>query len=151
MRIRLANTIKEARKLLHAILKQGEAVTCPCCNQTAKIYPRKILGTMVMQLQQMMQDGPTLPRDLCYLSSGGVYAQLRWWGLATQDPDGLWICTTKGRQFLRDKIRVPEIAFVYNQQFLKFGGETVGVRDCLGKLFDYDETMLVKPVQEAFP
>lgn len=135
------DTLSDARASLENSKESGDSVKCPCCEQTVKVYPRKILGTMVMQLRDIISNGRRDAKDLPFLSSGGVYAQMRYWGLIEQNDDATWSATQKGVDFLHDRISVPSTAFVFNQTLLGFSDDTVGVRDCMGKKFDYDEMM----------
>ena len=134
-------TLAEAIAVVERNKDSGVFSHCPCCKQGVKVYERTILGTMVMQLKFMLERAPVEPKSLPFLSSGGIYAQLRYWNLARQDVNGNWFGTRRGRLFLEDKIRVPQIAYVYNQTFLGYNDKTVGVRDCMKKRFDYDEVM----------
>jgi hypothetical protein len=134
-------TLREARDNVHKRKMAGEEFNCPCCHQKVFLYPRRITGTMVRQLAQLVfMDGPIKSRELVN-SHGGDHAKMLLWGLVSQDEDGLWSATHKGYEFLYDRIKVPEIAYVYNGKLVRYSEKICGVRDRTGKKFDYNELM----------
>jgi len=136
----LSTTIKDARKWVRALLKSGEFDHCPCCAQGIKLYPNTIVSSMVAQLRQLDREGPTLSRNLVYISSGGRYALMVHWDLIAQLEDRRWIITPLGRDFLHRRVTVPKKAYVYNQVCRRMSKERVWVFDCMER-FDYNELM----------
>jgi hypothetical protein len=132
-------TFQEAKDIVKKLLSSGEMGHCPCCKQVVKLYPRRITGRMVNDLFAMIDSGPVHSRDLH--AAGGDHAKLRYWQLATQDEDGLWSATPRGRDFAFDRERVPEVAYVYNGVVREYSDEMASVRDRIGKHFDYEELM----------
>jgi len=54
---------------------------------------------------------------------------------------GKWRATKKGQDFLEGRIAVPRFVYIYNQATLRFDGQPVTFRECLGKRFDFGELM----------
>lgn len=134
-------SLREARAWVRKLLASGLFGHCPCCGQAVKTYERRVLGTMVAQLRQLDVNGVTEPSAFVYLSSGGMYAQLRYWELAKQDDEGAWFITEKGQRFLHDQERIPKYAYVFNRACKGLSKETVSVRDCVGRRFEYEKIM----------
>ena len=134
-------TLEEARNQTEARKMAGEEFPCPCCDQKVYLYPRKITGTMVSQLAQLLSaKGPMRSRDLVN-SHGGDHAKMQLWGLVEQNAEGLWTATDKGYLFFTDRLAVPEIAYVYNGLLVKYSEKECGVRDRIGKKFNSEELM----------
>jgi len=79
----------------------------------------------------------------------GDFTKLRYWDLIetrandnskTKD-SGFWRITEKGRDYVEDRIQVPKICMVFNRRARGFSTDLVGIRDALGKDFDYPELM----------
>jgi hypothetical protein len=136
-------SLREAIAEVDANKAAGIFSHCPCCDQGVKVYGRKITGVMVAQLFQMGGEGPVHPKNIKHQSLGRDWGKLCYWNLAQHNEDGNWRCTERGYFFLHDKIKVPKHAYVFNQDVLGHGDELVGVRDCMGARFDYDELMAV--------
>jgi hypothetical protein len=146
----------------------GNGTDCPCCDQFAKVYPRRINSIMArwaIALYKAMHD----PREGSLLDGGpgwvhvdklanytsgtairtGDYGKLRWWDLVeampNDDPDkrnsGFWRLTPKGVAFVLGKITVTKTANVYADTLLGMEGEQVSIESCLGKKFSYREIM----------
>lgn len=145
--------LSEARAYLRATKRAGLDVKCPCCGQTVKVYSRKITGTMIRHLSQMVHsDWPLRPNDIKG-ALGGDYSKLKYWGLVeqlevTDDKAGTkscWAATDAGRLFLCNDLRVPEIAYVFNRRVLRMSRKKVSVMDRLDKKFDYADLMSHTP------
>ena len=134
-------SLQEAIEATQRHKDEGDFVHCPCCDQGVKVYPRKITGTMLRQLAQMSFSNMPLAPAKIKGSHGGDHAKLAYWGLAKQQADFTWTNTTSGSEFLYDRLRVPEIAYVYNGEVIRFSENNVGVRDRIGTKFSYDELM----------
>lgn len=142
MRDLFSTTLEEARDKVQWAKDAGDFIHCPCCDQGVKVYPRKITGTMIRQLHQFVfSPTPVEPRKVARIADGRDYAKLQYWGLVKQLESGNWIATESGEAFLYDRLRVPEIAYVYNSELIRFSDNKVGVRERIGTKFDYDELM----------
>ena len=86
---------------------------------------------------------PTIAGDGC---EGG---KLRYWGLAVEESEeredggrsGWWMLTPLGVGFVKNLVRVPSHARVYDGRLLGLVGENVNIVDCLGEKFSYVELM----------
>lgn len=87
---------------------------------------------------------------------GGDWAKAVYWGLIEAKPgrredssprNGFWKLTNTGRSFVRGEIEIQEKVAIYNGESLWFEGKRIGVREALGRKFDYAELMGVARVQ----
>lgn len=128
--------------------------TCPCCDQTVKLYKRTINSTTAYDLihfEKRVADGEYMHIKHINTSAagGGDFAKLRLWGLIEEKfnestgkrSSGYWRITQKGRDFVNAKVMVRKYALIYNGKFLGFDGGMVTIKDSLGKHFDYAELM----------
>lgn len=140
-RIEPTRTIAEGRQWLRDRL--GGGATCPCCDQYAKEYKRKITRTMVKALgmlyaaeaQHRFVHSPTaLKADV---NAAREVGKLAYWGLVEEETTqhrvdggraGYWKVTQKGVDFLRGAERVPRYAHVYNGRVLGHSGPQMHVR-----------------------
>lgn len=154
----LDTTVRDARTYLNAQLDQGKAAKCPCCTQTVKVYPRRIYSTMSRGLIELYKMDH-IKEDYYHISEiesmrksgGGDFAKLVYWGLVEEMPkdaaqtkqrtSGYWKITMMGKKFALDQLKVAEIVDVYNGKPLRMRGSPVGIKDTLGKDFDYEELM----------
>jgi hypothetical protein len=139
-----------------------DGVTCPCCDQLAKVYRRPLNYGMAHCLFLMYDYFNQPGHERCwlhlpsYLNGRGVVARggdptkTRYWGLIVGSGDvreddsprvGHWRITEKGVAFVEQRITVPSHALVYNDQCLGFSEEQVLISKCLGKRFDYAKLM----------
>ena len=158
-------SLLDARDWLNGQKDRG--ATCPCCDQFAKIYRRKINSGMAAAIlviwrrtQQIMpRDGWLhIPDD--FKGAGGLvgilqnreYPKLRYWGLlqAFEGPhddvdtpySGKWRITLKGREFCLGQRRVPKYVNIYNSEPVERQEDaTVDIREALGDRFSYDDLM----------
>ena len=149
-----------AKADLHARLRAGEMLTCPVCDQTCKIYKRKLNSgmaraliaahlahgerafTMESVLRHMIAEHPDIRH------SGGDPAKLRFWGLLESrgDGGGEYQITPRGTEFVLRQARVAKHVYVYNNELLKLSNETTDIIDALGEHFDYYELMQPAPL-----
>jgi len=149
------DTLTQARADLRSRLDDG--VTCPCCDQYAKIYRRPLNANMSMFLCSLVK----ISRDRV---AGGYppwvswrridhtsrdYSYARHWGLMVERPpdstrarsSGFWKPTDKGIQFVMNQIRVPKRVHLYNNEVIGWDEETTCIVEAMGKNFDYAELM----------
>lgn len=138
----------------------GNVLTCPCCDQTVKIYERKLNAPMARILliifRYFERNGvATWLHVDDYLKNFSIncryYSLLERWELieamqGVRDDGsrrtGFWAITERGRQFCRNEIEVPSFFLMYNQQNFGFSNEQVSINDCLGiGGFHYAEVM----------
>lgn len=143
-------SLGEARDWLRERIDNGQR--CPCCQQFAKVYRRKIHTAMARSLIVIYRS--TQPWEWCHLPTvlginGGDTAKATYWGLLEEEAiirsdggrAGWWRLTIKGRQYVEDRVRVPKYARIYDGRCLSLVGDPVGVRDALGDGFDLADLM----------
>lgn len=139
--------LRDVRATLLQGFLEGEQVPCSCCGQAVKLYPRKITSIMVRALDYFAREGPVPPAHIpAAIKPSGDYAKLRYWGLAEEDKDG-WSATDLGRDFLANRARVPERAYVYRNTCYATSTETISVRDVKG--FELADLMDPDHVKQA--
>lgn len=149
-------SLAEAKGELREQLMAGEAVSCPCCEQMAKIYKRQIHSAMAVALILLSRQGddwvhfPTLLRDA--KQRAGDEAKLAYWELIEpmsgerddgSTRTGWWRITPLGRDFVNKRVRVAKYARVYDGRLLSLDDSDgwVGIAEALGDKFDYDQLM----------
>ncbi|MGE0527391.1 MAG: hypothetical protein AB7G93_00825 [Bdellovibrionales bacterium] len=154
-------TLKEAKDWLRARLGKGER--CPCCNQLAKMYERKLYSSMAAAIiyfyksfdhSKFHHKSELLKNQaLATTLGGGDFAKLALWGLIEEKPkdtsedkrtSGYWKISQKGIDFVLGKQRLPSHVRIYDGKVFGFTGDKVLVTDCLGKKFSYVELMGLK-------
>lgn len=80
----------------------------------------------------------------------GDYHKLRHFGLLEHalekradgsNRNGYWRITQNGVLFVEDALKVATFAIFYNQELLALDGANIGIREALGKKFNYEELM----------
>lgn len=147
-------TLGEAKDWLRDRLDEG--ARCPCCDQFAKVYKRRIHATMARELIIMYRASEAgeyvyLPALLDTSKHGGDTIKMVFWGLIEEDTEtvpkngakraGWWRLTDRGRRFVLGFEPVPKYARVYDGRCLGFEGEHVTITDALGAKFDYQLLM----------
>lgn len=166
-------TLAEAQKWLMAHAEQG--ALCPVCTQHVQLYHREIYASMArvliilhrhfeketewLHVPSYLQD---LSRQLGAAIRGGDWVKLKHWKLIEPKPKaerkdgskraGFWRVTEQGHAFAKNELKVPRYAMIYNERFLGYvpNSPQVGVLDCLGKEFDYNDLMTGKYVETFF-
>jgi hypothetical protein len=150
-------TLSETVSLGHAKAwlrsRVEDGARCPCCGQLAKVYRRRIHGTIARALIDLYHLGteeddywvhvPTRISPACEVGKA------RYWDLveeATVSRDdggraGWWRLTDKGVMFVRGLCFVPVHARIYDGRCLGFSGEMVSIADCLSDKFSYADLM----------
>lgn len=164
----LKTTLAEAKNWLRARILDGEK--CPCCNQYAKVYERKLNSGMALALIHIHivterlkpQDGwLRIPKDLegvgntvSTVLGNREYPKLRYWGLLEpqDDESGCWRITPEGVRFVLGAASVPRTVLLYDGRVLKsvpgqpaHNPPLTDIRTALSDKFDYDELMGKKP------
>jgi hypothetical protein len=151
----LFSTIADARETFRNGLSGG--VTCPCCDRHAQIYKRKLNSAMAISLiwlvkycrtgEQWAHFPSLAPAALVRTNQ---LSTLKLWGLIERKPrgendkgkhSGYWKPTESGRAFADETLEVPSFMMVYNDQIQSASPVNVGIRECLGTHFDYDDLM----------
>ena len=131
-------SVLDARQDMAVIVKSGEYRTCPCCEQTVKIYPRSINSHMIRTLVQLYEQGE---RKLPQHDS----SQPHFWGLIklaeSEGPPAKWVVTEKGIDWLRGRITIPRYALIYNGEVYGWSREQWSVSEAAKKDFDLQEIL----------
>jgi len=151
----------EARRWLARRIRIG--THCPLCNGFAKIYRRKITGSMAASLIVLYFEHrrrrswkswihfetvtASLSRKAALRVRSRMLSVLRFWKLVEcktkgEGLRGYFRITPAGRRFVEEKLRVRRSAYIYNNYGLGLDGGKVGITDVMGEKFDYEELML---------
>jgi hypothetical protein len=147
-------TLKQAKQWLRARFEDG--THCPCCNQTVKLYPRKLNSNMAVFLVSLVRLWKKEQRPYKYKECrfhGRDYSYLSLWDLArTAKSDdsrkrmsGMWEPTQKGIDFVEQKIEVPSHAYCYNGAVVRMAKSNTNIIESLGDDFNYAELMQAVP------
>lgn len=159
----LPNTasLGEARALLRRGLA-AKGVECPCCQQLAKVYKRKLSSSMAYALVLIYRHFrvdrgtefvhvPQLLNGHGVVARGGDWSKLGFWGMIEEHPDsrrddgckhtGEWRLTDYGRRFAAAVDTAPKHLYFYNGQLILKSEERTFIREALGNRFHYDELM----------
>jgi hypothetical protein len=138
-------TLEEAKDTLRAQLMAGEAVRCPCCTQTAKIYKRSMTSVTVRTLWLVSRstDWQNLGTLLQHrYPSGGQATLSHYWELMEKGEErGVWRITQKGLDWVNGAIQVPKYAVIYSERLLRWEGDLVRPQDVADDWFDYADLM----------
>lgn len=144
-------TVLQARAWLRDRLVEG--APCPVCSQRAQVYLRRIYSSTARVLIRMHREAG---QDYVFVPGfnlpGGDYGKAKFWGLIERrnheradgsKRNGWWRLTPRGTAFVRDQLRVPRTALIYDDRILRFEdpADTVSIQDCLGVEFNYRELM----------
>jgi hypothetical protein len=152
-------TLEEARDLVRDNLREG--LVCPCCEQFAKVYKRKLNGAMAASLvliarhfkhstewlhvENYLKELPGIPASL-----RGDFAKLRYWGLIERmegeredgsNRVGYYRITPLGKDFVEGRVKVPGHVYLFNSECIGHSDETLHIGEALGTAFDYAELM----------
>jgi hypothetical protein len=152
------STLKEAKDWLRARLDKGER--CPCCQQLAKMYERKLYSSLAAALiyfyrnfdhSKFHHKSELLKnKNLATTFGGGDFAKLSLWGLIEEKPkgatedkrtSGYWKITQKGVDFVLRKSQLPSHVRIYDGRIFGFKGSHVSIVDCLKEKYSYEELM----------
>jgi hypothetical protein len=138
---------------------KDKGCVCPCCNQIAKIYKRKLIVNYVLGMFYLHKLHKKYPnRDYFHISELGVsnnyfsaFAQLKCWDLISEmekpkdvkskRTSGSWALTEKGNLFIEGKINVESHVYMYNASFLGYSDKKISITDAIGNKFNYEEMM----------
>ena len=155
----------EAQAYVNSHLHAGKGISCPCCEQYAKVYKRTVNSAMARLLiwlhrkrQQEyrwynIHEFPLIQGR----RGGGDFAKLAYWGLVksydqevengTQSSSpyslgsGRWKIEPDGSDFVANTALIRKYANVYNGKLLGLSGDMIGISTCLGTHFSLEELM----------
>ena len=131
---------------------------CDCCGLYVKMYSRPLLASMCLVLIEIYKSGK---REFIHVEDflkergkshwRGDFHKLRFWNLLEKKIEdredgsprnGFYKLTGRGILFVEEKLKVKEKVLIFDNKFEGFDGEEIGIREALGKKFDYDELII---------
>jgi hypothetical protein len=127
--------------------------TCPCCDQHAEVYKRRIYKRMAKAMLWLVEEfertGDFVKLKDGPLFRGGDNAKLVYWALAQTKPrrsvethkrnSGEWMPTGLGIQFVKGHTSIPEYVYIYNGRVVGYSESLVSITDCLEGDFNYED------------
>jgi hypothetical protein len=145
-------TLGEAKTWLRGNVEEG--TRCPCCNQMAKVYRRRVNSQQVRALlllyrKRSTQFAHVTTVDKSLEGNGGDLSKLRYWGLTEEMPEtrpdggraGYWRVTELGEKWILERATVARYARIYDGKLLSLDGPQTNVRQALGTKFDLSALM----------
>lgn len=149
--------VADAREEVLRAVEDGDTVSCPCCQQGAAPWPRTMYVSVVKALIRLYRLSKGRPgiyfhvqNDL-HSNAGGDFSKLtlghgltRVKNVRTADENamGMYCLTAKGKLFIERKVSLPKYLVFYNGEIVgRPALPKVGVEDCLGKEFSYQELL----------
>lgn len=147
----MSQTVEEAQAYINENREEG--VECPCCGHKSKVWEKPLIGTAVADLIRLVRfwEKNGVPAHISeFTTQRSNFYTLSYWGLIMKGEvevdnkkrsSGYWVPTIKGGDFVEGKITIPSIAATYNNKLVEFRGRQIGVKEALGKKFNYEELM----------
>ena len=154
-------TLEQATKWLKANVKSG--AVCPCCDQLARRYQRKLSSSMAAALIlirrafRKQSDWLHVPEYLTEVAAqgaivrGGDWAKLTHWQLLEAKQDevrkdgsrriGFYKITDRGVDFVERRVQVAKYAFIYASHLIGLSDTTTTIDEALRERFNYGELM----------
>lgn len=154
---------------LEQIKKTGEGEDCPTCGRYAKVYRRRLHSNVARQLILLhrlqfaawkldtsagaVNSLPPRWVHTTAIREGSGYSDFtlaKHWGLIEAKPNldddtkkesGYWMLTDLGVRFVTDQVKIPKYIFLFDDRAQGSSDELAGIRDALGKNFNYSEIM----------
>jgi hypothetical protein len=146
--------LRELREEIAAHLEPGApGMRCRVCRRRVFKYRRKLNSGMARSIiaafvyDRDRAHGKYFHFRMAGLQQNQEYAKLEYWGLLERkfkgvtEVRGWWRVTERGREFVREKIRVPRWAYCYNDHCYGLSEEETSIRQALGDKFDLDELL----------
>jgi len=149
------DTLERAKNDIRQGWETPSGAICPCCAQLVKLYQRQIYYAPAKALIELYHLNRVEPgfhhlRELNPDIGGSDFSKLKHWGLIEKEPinddpkkrtSGMWKITPLGELFVEDRAKVHKYAHIFNDNLEMMSGPAVGIREVLGKDFDYSELM----------
>jgi hypothetical protein len=154
-------TLADASAWVKANMKRG--AICPCCDQLARRYQRKLSSSMAAALILIRQafrsqtDWLHVPEYLTQVAErgaivrGGDWAKLIHWRLLEAKQDevrkdgsrrvGFYRITQHGVDFVERRVTVPKYAYIYAQHLIGLSDKTTTIDEALRDRFNYSQLM----------
>ncbi len=160
-------SVLKAQEMMQSRVR-GAGVVCPCCKQVVRMLEKDLSPLMAYVLILMyrhFEDTPDWLHVSKYLENmaavgnevhGGEWSKLKYWKLIEEHPPvkksvlsnkpvvdmaGHYRITERGQKFVRCEIKVPSKILLYAGHFMGFGPKEVTIKDCLGKVYRYEDLM----------
>ena len=150
----MIDTLEIAKNDLRQGWKTTSGAICACCQQTVKLYNRKLCSTAAVGLIRLVRlyNGDLQYHHVTELGqagSGGEFARLEHWGLihpminneSSKRCSGLWMPSLDGILFAYNKINVSSHLLIYNGKSYGLSEDKISIKQALGNKFDYQELM----------
>ncbi len=137
----------------YVVKRRPDGIVCPCCDQYAKNYVRKLNSAMahgLILLYRYFRE-PTAEKFIHverylakYTRATDVY-KLRFWELIESNGSvGMWRITEKGKKFVLGQIKVTKKIELYNDQLIGTSDELISFVEALGEHFNFYKLMADK-------
>lgn len=152
-------TLAEARTWVMENV-DGPGAVCPCCGQLARMYRRRLSGSIsaaaCLIYREMFEHpenawvhAPTLFRHTkTAVKGGGDYAKGVYWGILEEREDqpgqslGWYRLTEVGTQYVLQQLALPEYLLVYQGKVQGAEGRHITVLESLANEYDYEQLLL---------
>lgn len=129
---------------------------CDCCGSYVKRYTRSFNCNMALTLvllrkfnihgfikieDFLIANGRRRCGDFSYLVHYGLLEKMQGERKDGSKKNGYYKITGRGLMFADGNLKVPSKFMIFNNSFQGFKGENIGVKEALGKKFDYSELM----------
>ena len=154
-------SLEDAKEWVKTNVTKG--AICPCCDQLARRYQRKLTSSMAAALIlirrafRTQSDWLHVPDYLSEVATesaivrGGDWAKLTHWQLIEAKSDesrkdgsrrvGLYKITPRGVDFVERRVTVPKYAYIYAQHLIGLSEKMTTIDDALRDRFNYGELM----------
>ena len=154
-------SLLEARAKFEMAIKE-DGMACPCCDRWGKVYGYRVNSTMVRALFWLFIAGKSdwiniqdkAPRFILRSKS---LSTMKYWNLVERKPkeisdgkrfSGIWRITNDGIAFINRNLYINKKVFVFDDRVVGRSDEMVGVDDCLGNKFSYEELQVTRMIDE---
>jgi len=135
-------------------VKEHNGAYCPCCNQFAKEYKRKLNSSIAACLvilykmdQSKFHHVGTILAEKGMTTVGRDFALLKHWGLVEEQVNtltekrsaGYWKITDAGIAFASGMTRLPAYKYIYNNEVTGESVEDLNIGGALANRFNYGE------------
>ncbi len=160
-------TLEMAKELLRDSIKKNELIVCPCCNQSVKVYKRKLNSGMAKALLLIYKISNKVDFGYIHVQDEfkklGInaisieYNKLHHWDLIRprlgENPSGAnrsgwWKLTPLGISFAQGGSSVKESVFVYDAKVCSSTGREIRITDAIKNKFSYFDLMGFLPLNE---
>lgn len=150
------DTVEYERKRIGVAKVKG--TVCKCCNSFLKVYHRRFHVAMAVTLIHLYKckkdswvnfDTLIRERNLPPSFRADLHKMLFWKLIEKKEGQkedgnpnlGLYRITAKGGCFVRDEIKIPKYAEIYQDQLEGFSERMVSIKEALKEKFDYNSLM----------